>query len=1049
MPVFYLSLFLRLEVPIVTFHAFMRGAHEAIVVKLLSCAFINYKTNNMQKFLLLLAMVFTVATVSAQNRTVTGRVTDEKGAPVANASVLEKGTSRGVTTGADGNFSLSVTANAKTLVISSLNFSQQEVDIAGKNSVSVSLQSKVNGLNEVVVVAYGTQKKADLTGAIVKVGGEQLENRPQTSFDKMLQGSVAGLQSMATSGQPGSSQSIRIRGFGSISASNQPLYVVDGIPITSGDGTRLTTTANLLSLINPNDIENVTVLKDASASSIYGSLAANGVILVTTKKGKAGKPRIRFDVEVGQNQIGYMNDRFRPMNSDQYVNITREGMLNSGMTLAQAEAALKTGTYGDYTRGYNTDWFNLLTRKGTQQQYNLSISGGNDKSTYFISGGYYNEDGTTIQSNFKRYTASIRGKNFATPKLTISHDLSFGFSKQQTPSNGTGFANPVYTAYVLLPTKPAFLADGSYNINTPDFPAGSPFNTLYLVNVDKRNTNTVKVIGNVAAEYKILDDLKFTSRFGTDYNNIEEVQFNNGVYGDGAADFGRAYSYYTRYFSYTWTNFLDYKKRFLKNDALTADVKLGYEAYSYNYFDESVRNDNLPPNFDLYLASNGSNPKTASSSGADKKRASAFSQVSLNYEDKYVLSGSFRRDGSSVFGVNKRYGNFWSVGASWNVDRERFMESVDLFTQLKLRASYGVNGNENGFGNYSSLQTYGYGVNYTNQPGSAPNNVGDPNLTWEQNKPLNIGVDVAILKNKLRFSLEYYSRKTTNLLLGAQTSRTTGFASYTTNIGSMVNKGWELTIGATPIKTRDFTWDVNFNIAANKNRVLSLYQDKDVANGAFVIRVGEDVQTYYTRLWAGVDPANGDPLWYTDATRKTTTNTYNSAQLTTYKSASPKFFGGFSNSLTYKGFNLSFDFYYNFGNYVRDALASLYFGDGTSPTRNKLVAQLDRWQKPGDITNVPKYILNGNRNSSSFSSRYLAKGDYIRLRNIQLGYELPKNVAERLHMNALHFYVRGTNLWTWIADKNLSSDPEQGVGSTTNGEVFIPKSITVGLNLTF
>lgn len=1003
----------------------------------------------MRKFYLLLFSVFLCAQLFAQTRTIKGQVLDDKGYPLVNATIAVKGAAAATSTDENGGFTISVPANAKAIIVSHIGTAEKTVTLTRETNYSIVLSSATQSLQEVVIVGYGSQRRIEQTGSVATLGGKELENRPLSSFDKMLQGEIPGVQSLAGSGQPGATQNVRVRGIGSISAGSAPLYVVDGIPVAPGDISRLTTTSNTFGGINPNDIESISVLKDAASTSIYGSQAANGVILITTKKGRAGKARFRFDTEVGQNDFAYYNDDYLPLNATEWATITREGLINLGNRPGQADTAVNiSSTYGAYSRGYNTDWLSLLTRKGTQKQYNISASGGTDKGTYYVSGGYYDEQGTAIQSRFKRYTAAVRGRNNLSNRFTVTTDVSIGATDQVTPPDGTGFANPIYDAIVLQPTKPAYNADGTLNISDFDFPSGSPFNPLYLAKYDIRKLNGIKGIGSMTGEFKITNDIKFTTRFGVDYNNLEETQFQNPNHGDGRNDGGRGYSYYTRQFSRVWTNFGDYSHLFL-NDRLKTDVKVGYEYYRLNILNNSLRADGFPPALDLTLAANAATPKTASATINEKVRVSGFSSLNLLLDNKYVLSGSFRRDGSSVFGANKQYGNFWSVGASWNIDQEKWFAHVPVISQLKLRSSYGINGNESGFGYYQSLQTYGYGFNYNQQPGSAPNNVGDPNLSWELNKPFNAGLDLGVLKNKIVFTADYYDRKTTNLLLDANTSRTTGFSSYLTNIGAMQNKGIELGIKATPLKSADFGWDINFNFTHNKNKITALYQNNDITSGSFVRSVGYDYQTFYTRLWAGVDPANGDPLWYKDATKKETTNNVNLAALVKYGSGTPTYFGGLGNTFTYKGFILDIQLNYSGGNYVRDALGSLYFGDGTSATRNKVKKQLERWQKPGDITNVPKYIVNGNKNSSSFSTRYLYEGDYVRLRNLQLGYSLPATILSKVHATGLTFYVRGTNLLTWVKDKDLPWDPEQGISSETNGEVFIPKTISAGLNLSF
>ena len=1010
----------------------------------------------------LVAVVLSIGQIWAQSRTVTGKVTDDKGNSMPNVSVIVKETVIGTTTNADGNFSLSVPANAKVLVFSSVGLGEKEISLTSASNYPVTLSSTAQDMREVVVVAYGTQKKADLTGAVATVKGADIENKPFSSVDKALQGGVAGLQSVAASGAPGANQQIRIRGISSITAGNQPLWVIDGIPVITGDISRQTTTANILSTLNPNDIESISVLKDAASAAIYGSRGANGVILVTTKKGKAGKTKLRFDMEMGQSDIAYFNDKYRPLNAAEYIAITTEGLVNFG-----ASPATITATMASRGANNNTDfnWLDNITRQGTQQQYNLSASGGNDKTTFFMSGGYFYQEGTTIATSLNRYTGSLSVTNKVSDRFTISTSLNGGFVRQHTPLSGGAFGNPVLSSYFVLPTKPGYKPDGSYNILSPDFRISDLYNTIAISNMDKRYLKELSLRGSTSGEYTLLRDLKFKTIFSGDLSVLEEDQYNNPLYGDGAVyagtsalfnpgvtynltTTGRAISAYTRYFNWDWTNLLSYRRDITKSGDIYADVLVGYESQLARQYFTTLqgRGFSISPLLYLQYPSSSATPTTASGAISDFSVVSQLGIANVNYKDRYILSGSFRRDGSSKFGPNKRFGNFWSIGGSWNIDREKFMENSDFISQLKIRSSYGLSGNA-GIGNYDWFPSYGYTVTYNSAPGSAPANVGNLDLTWELNKPLNVGVDVGVLKNRLAVTFDWYKRKSIDLLLGVPLSPTSGFASQTQNVGTMENKGVELTVIGTPVQTRDFTWKVNFNFARNINKVLSM---PSPIIGTFLVAPGFDVQTFYARVYAGVDPANGDPLWYTDSTHKTTTNIYPpAAAREPHGSASPKFFGGFTNTLSYKGFTVEAQFTYQFGNLVQDTWASYYLGAGFNAGFNKIKRVLDRWQKPGDKTDIPKYIESGNKSFQSFSTFYLAKGDFIRLRNFQVGYDFPKTLLSRLRMGSAFFYVRGTNLWTWVKDKNLGWDPEQGVSSQTNLDVYIPKTLTFGVNLGF
>ena len=997
----------------------------------------------MRKFVaILLGAILVVTQVAAQNKTIKGRVTEDGKKPLSNASIIVKGTTVAAKTNDEGYYSITIPANGRVLKFSSLNFEDQEVNIGSKSEINVILVNTVSDLQQVIVTGYGTTKKATNTGSIATVKASEIENLPFSSVDKALQGKVAGLQSVATSGQPGASQAILIRGASSITASNAPLWVVDGVPINAGDASRLQTTGNLLSTLNPNDIESISVLKDAASQSIYGSRAANGVIVITTKKGKSGKTKFRFDTELGNSDVAYVNEKYKPLDANEYINLTREGLVNAGASAAQTTSILNSLGQGN---GINFNWFDNIMRVGQQKQYNFSAEGGNDKTTFFLSGGNFVQDGTSINSQLKRNNVNFRITNKATDKLTIGLNVNAGNVSQRAPLNGGAFGNPLLSTYFLLPTYSAYKPDGTYNYILN----GGLHNTVALSEMDKRFLRQSSIRGSVNGEYKILDNLKFRSVYGIDYNALEEDQYNNPLHGDGLASNGRAFAYYTRYFNYVWTNTLDLQQNITRNGDLSSSTQIGYEAQKSAGYFSTLQAQQFPPSLSLTYPASGASPTTSSATISDYTFESQFASTNLNYKNRFVVSGSFRRDGSSRFSAKNRYGNFWALGATWNIDREDFMANNKIFDQLKLRGSYGVNGNA-GIGNYDAPALYGFGFNYNQLPGSAPTNVGDENLTWELNKPMNIGLDFSVLKNRVNVTVDYYIRKSENLLLSVPLSNTSGFGSATRNIGSMENKGLELSLNIIPVQTKDLRWDVDFNFSNNKNTITSLPNKADILSGNFIIRQGQSLNTFFLREWAGVDRSTGDPLWYTNDKRQASSNVYPGASARILAGqALPKFFGSLTNALTYKGFNLSAQLYYNFGNQVFDTWRGYYLGSGFGASFNKVKRQLDAWKNPGDITDVPKYVYNGNKNFNAGSTYNLNDGSFVRVRDIQFGYTLPKAYAEKLKIGNANFYVRGTNLFTWVKDKNLPFDPEQGTSSASNLNVFIPKTVTVGLSLAF
>ena len=1005
----------------------------------------------MRKFLSSLVVLFLMYVPSKAQNVITGKVTDAKdGLPLSGVSVRVKGSTNGTQSDNDGNFRISPNGKQKILVFSHVGYAPEEINPGNKQNIAVSLSTEERKLEEVVVVAYGSQDKTKITGAVAKVDGKELENIPMTSVDQMLQGKVAGLQSVASSGQPGALQQIRIRGIGSINASSEPLFVIDGIPITTGDVSRLTTTTNTLAGLNSNDVESITVLKDASAATLYGSRAANGVILITTKKGRAGKTRIAVDAEYGWNSLAYINDLAKPLNASQFTALTTEGLVNAGFTPAQATNYFNNVL--QWNTGYNTNWLDQVTRQGINQQYSISASGGDTKTSFYASAGYFKQQAVVIGSDFVRYSGSLNVKHNVSDKISLGFSVNVAHYDQNTPFQSANFRSPVLAAFFLRPTQHPFNKDGSYDYSPADFE--QIYNPLAITHYDRQLFGNTKLLSSVSGEYKILKNLRFASKLGLDYLDVEEQQYYNPFFGDAVTRGGDLYNYYTRIFNWVWTNTLDYHQDFDKSGNLTADLKLGYESQKSKEYDISAYGSGVPAVTTLILPPTSS-PKTAAGGGTDYSFASVFSNLQLNFKNKYSLSGSLRRDGSSRFGFNQQFGTFWSVGGAWNIDKENFLANTSFISGLKLRASYGVNGNA-GIGNITwralsgfSTDNYTFSTHYNQQPGSVPTQVGNPNLTWEQNKPFDVGFELGLFKNRLNIEADYYDRKTDRLIQNVPLSLTSGFVNYPDNIGSMENKGFEFTLNASPVSTKNFRWDLSFNIAFNKNKVTALNNGQDIINGTQIIRVGQDLQSVYTFIWAGVDPQTGSGLWYTDATRKTTTSDVTQVKNAIVGSNSPKSFGGFTTTFTYKGFSLSGQFNFQYGNLLFDTWGFLNESDGAFFSLNQNQRELKRWQKAGDKTDMPQYVAGNQSGSNSASTRYFYKGDYIRLRNLSLSYQFPKNILKRVRTDNVQLYIRGTNLWTKAYDKNLTFDPEQPINGTNDLQVLFQKTFSFGLNLNF
>jgi TonB-dependent starch-binding outer membrane protein SusC len=997
----------------------------------------------MKKSLFIVCLLLLYAGMSLAQRDVSGRVLDnESQTPLQGVSVTVKNTNIGTTTEADGSFRLTVPAGARTLVLSFTGFASREVSLSEtQNSYDLSLSRSVQSLNEVVVVAYGQQEKRKVTGSISKLSGKQVENIPLTSIDQILQGKVAGLQSVATSGQPGAAQQIRIRGIGSISASSAPLFVIDGLPVNTGDASDLTNSSNLLASINPNDIESISVLKDASAASIYGSRAANGVIIITTKKGKAGKTQIRVDAEAGSNDLAYLPDMGKPLTREEIDELYREGLANAGFP--QGDIDFIMDEFFFYNTEANYDWLDLVTRKGQQQQITASASGGDAKTQFFLSGGYFKQQSPVIGSDIKRYTSNINLKHSLSQRVNVGVNLNISSFKQTGEVESANFRNPMIAGLALLPTQEAYNADGTPNYDPNVF--SQIYNPLAIIQYDKQNNQTSKFLGSANLEWRIIDNLRFTTRFGIDYNNIEEYLYYNPIFGDAASTNGFTSNAYNRLYNRVWTNFADYNFRTMESK-LDGVVTLGYEAQQSKSYTQSGQGNTVPKNGSVPFPIPAV-PTLASVTGSDYAFTSLFSRAQVNFLNRYSLSGSVRRDGSSRFGANNRYGTFWSVGAAWNIDQEDFMQNSKTFSALKLRASYGVNGNA-GIGNYDWRSTFLFTTTYNGQPGSFQASIGNNDLTWEENKPFDVGVEVGVFDNRLAVEADYYIRKTENLLLNEPLSPTGGFTTYSNNVGAMENKGIEVTLNAIPVRTKNFNWTISLNAAWNKNKVTQLRPGvEEIIGNPFTLKVGEDVQSYFVRQWAGADPDNGNPLWYRDASKNETTSDFSEAGRVINGSASPKGFGGLNTVFTYKFLSLDAQFNYQYGNYLFNQWDFLFISDGAFLGLNHNHKQLQRWQKPGDVTDVPRFEYANATASNEVSSRYQYKGDFIRLRNITLGFDLPATWTERIHLSSARLYLRGTNIWTKTFDDNITMEPEQPISGLSDLQFFIPKSYTAGISI--
>ena len=1031
----------------------------------------------MRKLSLFLTFVLFVAFQAAAQMQITGVVTNETtGEPIPGVSVVVKGQMTvGTSTDMDGNYQLNVPSDAQTLVFSFVGMETQQVAINGRSEINVALKESVSELDEVIVVAYGTQKKASFTGSASTIESENLESAPVPSFSEALQGLSAGVQVGAGSGQPGSTNSIRIRGFGSISSSNEPLYVVDGVPVASGDyGNLGTSTLNVMSTLDPSDIASITVLKDAAAASLYGSRAANGVILVETKSGDAGETTFRVKSEYGMSDFAMENAPI--VGPEKEYEMKHMGFVNAytrlGYSETEAQELATQGMAADFPNydpnrpDSDYDWIGALFRTGRTQNHKFSANGGNEKTTFYGSMNYYNNEGVAEGSNYDRYSGRLNLDHKANDIFTLGFNTSLAMIAQETiPAAGYYYANPMYaTRGYLNSLTPIYNEDGSFNRNIG---GGSYPNVVRETDLNFQDENMFRSMNKAFITANIIEGLQFKSNFGFDYIATDSERFWPPNSNDGETHNGYGSKEHQINKFITSSNTLTYDKTLA--DVHHLNVLAGYEIEGLTR-ERSFTDGHGYPNGQLRYLDNAAEAYSTGSSKSDRRLVSYLSRVNYDYMDRYYISASFRRDGSSKLGANTRWGDFWSISGSWRVTEEDFMQGITWMDDMKVRASYGTNGTlpTSWFG---TLPLYAYGSNYRGNPGSYVSQIPNPNLEWEKSKNLNIGVDFSLF-NMLTVEAEYYNRTTTDLLLQVPISRTTGFEDVWQNVGEMVNKGFELTINSVNFREGDFYWSTQLNMSHNTNTVTKLNNGEDIQDFPWIIREGESFNSFYLRDWAGVDPETGLGGWYVvdqidnnddgiidkevrvdedgdgewDITRNSS-----AANKRIVGNANPDLLGGLTNTFRYKGFDLSVLFNFKIGGDSYYDPAWAFWADGFDPQAPISEYQYNnQWREPGDNAEFPRYVMYGGDVNSHFnSSRRLNDASYIRLKNLSVGYTLPEKFTSKAGLNKVRLYMNAVNLWTWAAFDHY--DPEvtaRGVGFANTD--FPPlKTVTFGAELNF
>lgn len=993
----------------------------------------------------------------AQGRTVSGKVTAaEDGSPLPGVNVVLKGTSIGTATNADGTYSLTVNSNESVLIFSFIGLKTQEIIVGDRSVVDISLEQDARQLGEVVVTGVGERDKASYSGSISSLSSDVIENKPVASVDQILQGNVAGLQLSASSGTPGSVQNIRIRGVSSISADNEPLYVIDGVPVVSGRNDNSAAYGNLsvLSSLSPNDIANISVLKDATASAIYGARGSNGVIIITTKSGKVSAPVISFSAQTGF--VSNAVDGPKMLNAAQLEELYYESIINAGLatTVEEAEAYAPSGWDGVT----DTDWSDVVSNDDAMtQSYDISLRGGNEKTNYYSSLGYFTQDGTSVGSDFQRVNGKFNVTNNLSRKFTLQNSTTASHTVQNGQLEGSAYyGNPNASVMFLSPWDKAYNDDGSINI---DLAYGSNYNPLYIAEHDISKRKQARVMNNTVLRFDVTERLSITSTIGLDYLQTEELYYQNRIHGDGVdlddvGSDGYSQMYSNRNFNWVIKNMLDYRFEFGSHHKL--DVKAIHEAQKNNYYTVGAGGLGFAAD-GLYYPSSAANPDYVSGYEEDWAINAVTASANYIFLDKIAVDATLRGEGSSRFASGNRWGAFWSVGSSWVLTKEAFLSEIKWLNMAKVRASYGKTGNAGiGINEYQSFLSYT--GTYDGSAGVNPAQLGNKELSWENSKLWNMALDFELL-HRISFTVEYFQRKSYDLLLDVPLTRTSGFTSQVQNVGEMLNKGIEGSVSADVIVKDAFKWSIGANFTSLKNEVTELPMSPDgteigVTTSTRIVTEGESVYSWYLKKWAGVDPETGNPLWYLNGRGGETTSVYNEAARAIQGNSMPTFYGSLNSRVDFKGIYLMGSLYYSTGNKVYDTWAGYTKADGrrfaqSNVISNSYASQYDHWQEPGDISDNPRNVFGNTSGSASASTRHLYDGEFMRLKDVTLGYNFPKELISNLRLSNATVYVRGTNIWTHTKDKNLEFDPEVKPDGALSLNAPPLKSVVFGIKLDF
>lgn len=1029
----------------------------------------------MKRLLFVLGFLFAAGLTALAQNTVSGLVTDANtGEPLQGVAVLAKGTTVGAFTQADGSFKLELPEGVNTLVLSFVGYQRTEVDIAGRSVLNISIQPEDLVLDEVIIVGYGTQIKRELTGNIAKVDGADINQIPVPSVEQALQGRTAGVFVEAINGKPGGTIRMRVRGASSIGASNQPLFVVDGIPITNVSQNTSGGPINPLSDLNFNDVESIEILKDASAAAIYGSRAANGVVIITTKKGKQGKTQFNVNLQTGFSKPTGFREF---LNAEEYVQLFTQTAIGGGkfdyannpddwtdeqeaidwyVGFVEARFDRYSGHSDWRTNETDTDWQELAFQDAQLTQADFSASGGNDKTRFYTSVAYSNQDGILIGNGFERMSGRLNLDHSANEWLDFGIQMALSRTQLDQVSNDNAFSTPLQLI-AQAPITPPRNPEGELY----DRPTAVYYNGLIENEDTQRDIVTFRNLTNGYIGLKLLPGLTARGEVGVDLYTLRQNTFWGSRTFGGQATNGQGNSRLSQVVNFTSKAYLNYNKNLA--DAHNLDVTAGVEFQKSTTNITEVTGTEFPVD-DLKTVASAAEITFGSSSLTQFSFISYFGRLNYNFNRRYLLSLSARVDGSSRFGANNRYGLFPAASAGWVLTEEGFLKDNNLLSFLKLRASYGVIGNAE-IGNFQHLGLYG-AVGYNGVSGLAPTQIPNPDLTWETTQQLDVGIDFGLFKDRITGEIDYYVKNTSDLLLDVPVPGTSGFRTQTQNIGEISNKGFEFVVNSNNL-VGEFSWTTSLNLAINNNEVVSLAEGQDIIDPGSsrlmnVVKVGEPIGVFWGAEYAGVDPNNGDALWYVNTKdadgniidETTTTNNFSEAEFVALGDPNPDLIAGMNNTFSFKGLELNVMLQGVWGNQIHNA-AGGFMSCQACWFDNQTKDQLRAWKQPGDVTDVPEARFFWGNGDQSRSSRYLSEGSYLRVKTATLSYSLPNSMLNSTGLTKVRIYISGQNLFTFTDydgwDPEVTTDAF--VTNVRAGVDFYaapqPKTFTVGLNVGF